>query len=276
MSSVETRPRKGEGDDEVEPVELLVGLAERGEIDPWDIDIVEVTDAFLAELDARDLRTSGRALFYASVLLRMKSDDLLDPTDPTDEVGQGVEEPWMDPAAHEDGIDPIDGLEREIERRIERKHARGSPETLDELVRELREAEQGSWWKESREYDTSESPSGFQRGTQTLDYHARDDFRAEHEPTEADVTGTAHGEEMEETIEAIRAELERQYDAGRTEVLFEEIDHIAESRVEAFLATLFLAHRGHVVLDQAVLFGDLWIQDPTAIPAAEELPGIAD
>ena len=34
-----------EVDDGVEPVELLVQLAEDGEIDPWDIDIVEVTDA---------------------------------------------------------------------------------------------------------------------------------------------------------------------------------------------------------------------------------------
>ena len=61
-------------DEEVEPVELLVQLAEEGEIDPWDIDVVTVTDKFLDRLDDADLRTGGRALFYASVLLRMKSD----------------------------------------------------------------------------------------------------------------------------------------------------------------------------------------------------------
>ena len=54
-----------DADDEVEPVELLVQLAEEGEIEPWDIDIVDVTDKFLARLDGADLRTSGRALFYA-------------------------------------------------------------------------------------------------------------------------------------------------------------------------------------------------------------------
>ena len=77
-------------DDEVEPVELLVQLAREGTIDPWDIDIVEVTDAFLNRLDAMDLRTTGRALFYASVLLRMKSDELLAPDDPDEEEL----EPW--------------------------------------------------------------------------------------------------------------------------------------------------------------------------------------
>ena len=62
-----------------EPVEILVQMAERGEIDPWNIDIVEVTDRFLAELERRrelDLRVSGRTLFYSSVLLRMKSEYL--------------------------------------------------------------------------------------------------------------------------------------------------------------------------------------------------------
>ena len=34
-----------------EPVEILVQMAERGEIDPWNIDIVEVTDRFLSELE---------------------------------------------------------------------------------------------------------------------------------------------------------------------------------------------------------------------------------
>ena len=60
-----------------EPVEILAGMAERGEVDPWNIDIVDVTDRFLAELDRRkelDLRISGRTLFYAACLLRLKSD----------------------------------------------------------------------------------------------------------------------------------------------------------------------------------------------------------
>ncbi|MGM0389292.1 MAG: segregation/condensation protein A, partial [Natrinema limicola] len=66
---------ENEDEETVEPVELLVQLAEDGEIDPWDIDVVRVTDKFLEAIDEVDLRTSGRALFYASVLLRMKSDD---------------------------------------------------------------------------------------------------------------------------------------------------------------------------------------------------------
>ncbi|MFB6103080.1 MAG: segregation/condensation protein A [Haloplanus sp.] len=260
----------GTDDDEVEPVELLVQLAEDGEIDPWDIDIVDVTDAFLDRLDETDLRTSGRALFYASVLLRMKSDALLD-----DDPDEPEPEPWEvameggDPAAM-NGHDPIDALDEELDRRLERKHARGSPETLDELVRELRDAERDSWWKESRSYDTSESPRGYDRGTQTLDYHAADDLREGGEPTEDDVTGTTHTEDIETTIEAVREAVCPHYDAGRAEVLFAEVREAGGAPVDTFLALLFLAHRGEIRLRQDDLFGDLWIRDPSAPRVGEE------
>ncbi len=42
-----------------DPVEILVGMAERGEIDPWNINIMEVTDRFLEELDGAGSSTSG-------------------------------------------------------------------------------------------------------------------------------------------------------------------------------------------------------------------------
>lgn len=264
-------------DDEVEPVELLVQLAEEGEIEPWDIDIVQVTDAFLEKLDETDLRTTGRALFYASVLLRMKSDGMLADDDEEEELEP---EPWEvameggapDPA---DGdFDPVDELEAEIDRRLDRKNTRGSPETLDELVRELREAERGSWWKDSREYDTSESPSGHARGTQTLDYHTGDEFREDGEPTAGEATDRTHDEDIEEVIAEIEGVLATQFDRGRTEVLFAEIEGAGGRPFMTYLALLFMAHRGAVRLQQDELFGDLWVKDPTAM--AGDTEAIAD
>ena len=264
-------PATSEDDDgEVEPVEVLVTLAENGDIDPWDIDIVEVTDAFLAKLDEADLRASGRALFYASVLLRMKSDQMLNPDEPEEEEP----DPWElameggadgHPGDAEPGFDPVDALEDEMDRRLERKSTRGTPETLDELVRELREAERGSRWKESRSYDTSESPRGFSRGTQTLDYHAADDLRREDEPTEADVTGTTHDEEIDDALADVDDALAERYDRGRDEVLFAEIRDSGGRPMMTYLGLLFLAHRGDARLQQDDLFGDLWVQNPETV-----------
>jgi len=262
----------GEVDDGVEPVELLVQLAEDGEIDPWDIDIVEVTDAFLSKLAETDLRTTARALFYASVLLRMKGDQLLaDPEpEPADEL-----EPWEQAMGQanetEPGFDPVDALEAEMDRRLERKTTRGSPETLDELVRELREAERDNWWKRRREYDTSESPTGFRRGTQTLDYRAPDEFRPDDEPTEGDVTGTTHSEDIDEVIADVVNVLKPQFAKGRTELLYAEIKTAGGRPFMTYLALLFLSNRGEIRLQQDELFGDLWIQDPETVEPNEKL-----
>jgi segregation and condensation protein A len=144
------------------------------------------------------------------------------------------------------------------------------PQTLDELVRDLREAERDNWWKESREYDTSESPEGFQRGTQELDYRTGDDLRMDDEPSAADVTGTAHAEQIDEVIEDVHDALREQYDKGREEVLYREVESAGDSRVQTFLGLLFLAHRGRVRIRQDDLFGDLWITDPNAATGSEE------
>jgi segregation and condensation protein A len=126
-----------------EPIAILVGMAERGEIDPWRIDIVEVTDRFLTELERQktvDLRISGRTLFYASLLLRMKSEYLLDPPDDGGDEDLFEEDVVPDWDALEEplGSEPIGLLEAEIHRRLERKRLRKRPETLFDLITVLR------------------------------------------------------------------------------------------------------------------------------------------
>ena len=251
-----------------EPVELLVQLAEEGEIDPWDIDIVAVTDAYLNKLEEADLRLSGRALFYASVLLRMKSEVLLEVETPAEADAPpepALPDPW-DPDGP-GGPDPIGALEREMDRRLARKRARGKPETLDELVRELRDIERRRWWKPHRTYDTSASPTGFARGTQTIQYHHGDERRLADEPTESEVTGATHTEDVEGLVDRVWQAVAEQFEAGRREVLFAEIDSVAGSRVRTYLGVLFLGNRGRIRLEQDALFGDLWIVDPTAMSA---------
>ena len=238
-----------------EPINILVQLAKDGEIDPWDIDIVTVTDKFLAQLDKSDLRTSARALLYASVLLRIKSNVIFPPEPPENEASFPTDTKEM---YHKD---PLFLFEKELNRRLNRKRVRGSPRTLAELVRELRDAEQNSNWKSSRQYDTSDSPRGFWRGVQRLDYHNSDQFRLENEPTENDVIGTAHVEPIEESIAQLSAILQSLHEAGKSEVFFEELVRSNRSRISLFLALLFMAQRGNIYLEQEELFGDLRVKN---------------
>ncbi|MDX2215133.1 MAG: segregation/condensation protein A [Oculatellaceae cyanobacterium bins.114] len=69
-------------------IALLIDLAERGEIDPWDVKVIEVIDRFLSQLTPlqsneagrapyeADLSESGQAFLYASILVLLKADSL--------------------------------------------------------------------------------------------------------------------------------------------------------------------------------------------------------
>jgi segregation and condensation protein A len=69
-----------------EAIANLINLAERGEIDPWDVPVIKIIDRFLAELGLMgetnspqaeaDLPRSGQAFLWASMLVLFKADTL--------------------------------------------------------------------------------------------------------------------------------------------------------------------------------------------------------
>ncbi|MDD1711854.1 MAG: segregation/condensation protein A [Methanoregulaceae archaeon] len=234
-----------------EPVEILVQMAERGEIDPWNIDIVDVTDRFLDELERRkeiDLRVSGRTLFYAATLLRMKSEYL-------DEVPE--EEAEEDEASlFDEGFDfdgefaegeagPIERLEREIRRRLDRKRLRKSPVTLFELITELKNAE-----REQRRRQRYTDPFG------------------DHLISADDVVGIAHDEGYQEAVMDIMAECEECVGTGGIVTLTELCCHLAKSPPEIYIPLLFLMSEGRVNLWQEEFFGELFIASAEGETAA--------
>ncbi|WP_456420503.1 segregation/condensation protein A [Thermococcus sp.] len=67
-------------EEEVTPIDILLQLVQMGRVDPWNIDIVDLTEKYiqrLREMKELDLRVSARAILAASILVRMKSEALL-------------------------------------------------------------------------------------------------------------------------------------------------------------------------------------------------------
>ncbi|MDH7593809.1 MAG: ScpA family protein [Methanomicrobiales archaeon] len=226
-----------------EPVEILVALAEKGEIDPWNIDIVEVTDRFLEELERRkelDLRISGRTLFFAATLLRIKSDYLGEPRDESDDVAMEFgEEDSFESASYEYG-DPVDRLEREIERRLDRRSMRQAPVTLYELIQMLKTAE-----KAERRRRKVHAPS-----LQPLIF-------AE------DVVAIAHREDYRETAEKVLVSISRMRGSENEAISLQELSRLLGwSIADSYLPLLFLALDGKICLRQEEFFSDLYITLP--------------
>ena len=79
------------------------------EIDPWDIDIIDLTNKFLErirKLKTLDLRISGKTILTASMLLRMKSEELMR-EDEKEEVDDEFFDFWEDIENAEFEIDDI-------------------------------------------------------------------------------------------------------------------------------------------------------------------------
>ncbi|HUU75980.1 MAG TPA: ScpA family protein [Methanoregulaceae archaeon] len=227
-----------------EPVEILVHLAEKGEIDPWNIDIVEVTDRFLAELDRRkelDLRISGRTLFYAALLLRMKS-EYLGILDMEDEAGfeedmEGLDEFGLPGVFGEGGsLGPIEQLEHEIRRRLERKHLRKRPVTLFELILELKDAE-----KEQRRKQRFRSPIG-----DLIDID--------------DVVNIAHEEGYREAAISVMGQCEERLSEEEVMTLHELAELLGKSIAEVYIPLLFLMFEGKLAIWQDEFFGEIFVQ----------------
>jgi segregation and condensation protein A len=128
-----------------EAIALLIDLAQRGEINPWDVQVIEVIDRYLSGLaldpeaqagqrDA-DLSQSGQAFLWASMLVLLKADTLARLGEP--EVLEIVDQ--------DEELDGSGGtrlplhLERHLRRRAAAPPPKKRPVTLAELIEQLQQ-----------------------------------------------------------------------------------------------------------------------------------------
>ncbi|MCX6674910.1 MAG: ScpA family protein [Methanothrix sp.] len=208
-----------------EPAEVLVELAKRGDIDPWDIDIARATEKFLDYIDSlekRDLRIPARTLLYASILLRLKSDSM---------EGQKEEDPEVEAEVLESAeVEEFDALPRPPVRRHTKR-----PVTLDELISELKKAEMVGRRKAMRDRWPT---------------------------TEEKALDLSHDEGIEDRIKALGPILDDMFMTSK-KVSFLDINSRnseSEDGVTNYVSLLFMAHRRQVWLDQEEIFGDLFVR----------------
>jgi segregation and condensation protein A len=128
-----------------EAIALLIDLAQRGEIDPWDVQVIEVIDRYLSTLalgnDAEsgrrdaDLSQSGQAFLWASMLVLLKADTLKSLDEP-EELDFIELEPESD-------VSTASRLPPHLERHLRRRRAAPPPKrrpvTLAELIEQLQQ-----------------------------------------------------------------------------------------------------------------------------------------
>jgi len=217
-----------------EPIEILVELAKNGKIDPWNIDIVHVTDTFLnkiEEFQQMDLRISGRTLLYSCVLLRMKSTGLFQEEEEIEEAFSEDEEDYEEEFNIDEFNMPLLPVRRSARR----------PVTLKELIDELKKAEKDVIKR--KEYLRSESSRRY------IDV----------ELTTEDVMNIAHDEAILKRTGTL-LELLRQFFNKREFVTLDDIFALGDSdKIMDYITLLFLASMKEIILYQEKIYETLFI-----------------
>jgi segregation and condensation protein A len=118
-------------------IAVLIEMAERGEIDPWDVQVLDIFDRCLYELALRnqqDLSHSGQAFLYASMLILLKSDSLETLNQPE------IEEDFLESDLDDQSGDVLQlplNLERCLHRRAATPPLHRRRVTLNELIGHL-------------------------------------------------------------------------------------------------------------------------------------------
>lgn len=241
-------------------IEILVQMAQKGELDPKNIDIIDATDRFLRAVAAaprENLRQSGKIIFHASVLLRLKAEALLITRI---EDLDAITDDFMDfdtegsPIIYDSNDEAVGrqitlaDLQRALVRRSKQQNkGRQRRVTLEQLIESLREAER----LEKKRLERKErEPKAL---IQMDGYHAMEDM--------ADILDLAHDEDIETVIVRIEQLLVKVME-DMIRLTLKDLIGMMNGRgdwVDAFLACLFLSNAGKINLEQDVFYGPLYL-----------------
>jgi len=235
-------------------LEILVDMAKEGDLDPWDINLEKVTSKYLSALNQNPtdcLKEAGRAIFYASVLLRMKSDILA--MQSSEALNIGIHRELDDNYLLEEELAnsqikqiTFNDLEAAIRRKYIQKAKRFRKLTLKDLIQALQDAKEE---EENRIY----------RKQQRL--FDLENYSIIAPEVGDDIMELTHAENLEAAIERLGIILpEHIVDGDRLE--FESIVKMLGCWSNAFLAILFLAHEHQIEFKQENFYGELWIHEP--------------
>jgi segregation and condensation protein A len=129
----------------LETITLLIEQAEQGEIDPWDVQVIEVIDRYLQLMTPKttargyeaDLSQSGQAFLSASMLVLFKANTLMQLSTAAAELENVIDDTLLD---SENGL-LHQGHRLQLERHLRRRPAAMPPPkrrvTLQELIQQL-------------------------------------------------------------------------------------------------------------------------------------------
>lgn len=249
---------------EVDGIEILVNMAKQGKIDPWNVDIVEVTDKYLMHLfqsKAQNLRLTGRTLLFAAILLKLKS-NVLEGLDVLDFEPQHEEDFNYDdemPLDYEEEYIPTNNvisIDEVLQRRTSVRLNHNRVVTLRDLIRQLEFYEM---------LDKKQSlKNAHERAKRRVQNYAR--------LSPDDIINLAHDEYIEDGVQRLKANLSEIL-SRQDRIELNELTLLGMDKINAYISLLFLTAESDYDLEQDEFYSDLYVVRRPAEPSQENLEG---
>lgn len=236
---------------ELDGIEILVSMAKTGKINPWSIDIVDITDKYLSHLfqmKAQNLRLTGRTLLFAAILLKLKSNIL-----------ENIDVNEFEGADDEDNIELTDddfeadyeqdyntnnviSIDEVLQRRTSVRMNRNRVVTLKDLIRQL------------EFYEMIDKKQSLKNAHE----RAKRRVRSYANLSADDIVNLAHDEYIEDGVQKLKENLEQIF-RKENRVELRELTLLGMDKISAYISLLFLCVESDYELVQDEFYSDLYV-----------------
>lgn len=232
---------------------ILVDMAKQGKIDPWNIDILDVTEKYLQrmiELKSLNLRVASRTLLFASILCRLQSNVLagLSLEDFQDEEQDNTiydDEGFIVEYPEDQEFIPTSNVvsfDEALQRRTSIRLNRNRVVTLKDLIKQL------------EFYEKLEKRASMKSAHERAKRHVRNYSRL----TPEEIVSMAHEEYIEEAVLKLKDNLEQIF-AREEKIELKELTMLGMDKISAYIALLFLCRDTDYELEQKEFYSDLYV-----------------
>ena len=236
---------------ELDGIEILVSMAKTGKVNPWNIDIVDITDKYLTQLfqmKSQNLRLTGRTLLFAAILLKLKSNILenidmvefepseeqFDEFDISDDFN--TEEDYGYNQSNVISIDEV------LQRRTSVRLNRNRVVTLKDLIRQL------------EFYEMIDKKQSLKNAHE----RAKRRVRSYANLSSEDIINLAHDEYIEDGVQRLKENLEQIF-KRENRVELTELTLLGMDKISAYIALLFLSAESDYELVQDEFYAELYV-----------------
>lgn len=237
---------------ELDGIEILVSMAKTGKVNPWNIDIVDITDKYLAQMfqmKAQNLRLTGRTLLFAAILLKLKS-NILENIDINEFEGVNEELEFDEFELNDDFEDSrqdyangnVISIDEVLQRRTSVRLNRNRVVTLKDLIRQL------------EFYEMIDKKQSLKNAHE----RAKRRVRSYANLSADDIINLAHDEYIEDGVQKLRENLQQIF-KKEARIELNELILLGMDKISAYISLLFLCAESNYDLVQDEFYSDLYV-----------------